>query len=193
MNRLEFIEQLKKQLNKLPFDETKEAVDYYEQYFDEAGEENEQAVIAELGSPSAVASQIIAEFAVKDENLDSSPRRGLSGVWFGILAVFASPIALPIALTVVILALTLVIVMFTLIASIAVTGFALLLGGIFCAGVGVLVAFQSFSTFVFYLGTGTFMFGLGVLMIIPTVALSKKCFSWLTKQMSKFVLRRNAK
>jgi len=40
MNRHEFIAQLKKKLRKLPFDEINEAVDYYEGYFDDAGEEN---------------------------------------------------------------------------------------------------------------------------------------------------------
>ena len=66
MNKHEFINQLKKHLRKLPFDEIKEAIDYYEQYFDDAGEENEQAVLLELGSSSAVASQLIASYAAKD-------------------------------------------------------------------------------------------------------------------------------
>ena len=41
MNRQEYMLQLKKLLKNLPCDETKEITDYYEQYFDDAGEENE--------------------------------------------------------------------------------------------------------------------------------------------------------
>ena len=44
MNRVEFIDELKKKLRKLPYDEIKEAIDYYEAYFDDAGPENEQNV-----------------------------------------------------------------------------------------------------------------------------------------------------
>ena len=56
MDRHKFIDKLKNKLRKLPYDEIKEAVDYYEGYFDDAGEESEQAVLEELGSTSAVAS-----------------------------------------------------------------------------------------------------------------------------------------
>ena len=48
MNRAQFMEQLKKLLADIPVDERDEALDYYESYFDDAGPENEAAVIREL-------------------------------------------------------------------------------------------------------------------------------------------------
>jgi len=78
MSRHDFIAQLQKKLRKLPFDEVKEATDYYEEYFDDAGEENEQAVLEELGSPSAVASHIIANFAVKEADTEESGNKNYS-------------------------------------------------------------------------------------------------------------------
>lgn len=65
MNRNEFMDVLKNKLNKLPKEEFENAIKYYEEYFDEAGSENENKVIEELGSPYAVSSQIIAEFTLK--------------------------------------------------------------------------------------------------------------------------------
>ena len=49
MNREQFIAQLARLLQDLPPAERQEAIRYYQEYFDDAGEENEDAVIQELG------------------------------------------------------------------------------------------------------------------------------------------------
>lgn len=53
-----FIDELKFLLADLPEEEREEALDFYRCYFEDAGEENEAAVIAELGSPEKVAYSI---------------------------------------------------------------------------------------------------------------------------------------
>lgn len=58
MNKIEFMRQLDILLMNLPIHEREEALQYYEDYFADAGEENEQAVIAALGSPAKVAENI---------------------------------------------------------------------------------------------------------------------------------------
>lgn len=58
MNKTEFMRQLDILLVGLPIHEREEALQYYEDYFADAGEENEQEVIAALGSPKAVAENI---------------------------------------------------------------------------------------------------------------------------------------
>lgn len=58
-------------LHRLPTQEIDAALIYYEEYFDEAGQENEQDVIEKLGPPSQAAAQILADFAIKD--LDAKP------------------------------------------------------------------------------------------------------------------------
>lgn len=60
MNRKEFMEGLKELLRDLPSGERDEAIQYYNDYFDDAGTENEARVIEELGSPEQVA-RIIRE------------------------------------------------------------------------------------------------------------------------------------
>ena len=61
MDRKEFMKQLELLLSDISEDERKEALDYYESYFDEAGDEEEASVIQKLGSPGKVAAIIKAD------------------------------------------------------------------------------------------------------------------------------------
>ena len=58
MSRVEFMNQLKNLLWDIPEGEREEALNYYEDYFDDAGVENEAQVITSLGSPEKVAAMI---------------------------------------------------------------------------------------------------------------------------------------
>ena len=61
MNKYEFLAQLRNALSSVPLEEREAAMSYYEEFFSDAGEENEQAVIASLGSPEELARSIINE------------------------------------------------------------------------------------------------------------------------------------
>lgn len=61
MTRSEYLSELDSHLISLPKEERDMAVSFYEEYFDEAGPENEQAVIADLGKPFSLARSIIGE------------------------------------------------------------------------------------------------------------------------------------
>ena len=50
MNRVEYMTRLASMLQDIPVEERQEAMKYYNDYFDEAGEENEEKVAAELDS-----------------------------------------------------------------------------------------------------------------------------------------------
>ncbi|WP_054743028.1 HAAS signaling domain-containing protein [Cellulosilyticum ruminicola] len=65
MNKWEFLQRLRESLTQMPEEEVNAAIRYYEEYFDEAGEENEGRVVKELGSPEQVAKQISAEGGIK--------------------------------------------------------------------------------------------------------------------------------
>lgn len=60
MTKQEFLQRLNRLLADVTPEEREEALRYYEEYFDEAGPEQEQAVLAELGSPEKVAAIIKA-------------------------------------------------------------------------------------------------------------------------------------
>ena len=58
MNREEYLKRLSFLLKDLPEEEIEDAIAYYEDYFEEAGEEKEEQVIKELGSPEKIARMI---------------------------------------------------------------------------------------------------------------------------------------
>lgn len=60
MDRAEFMSRLTASLSDVQPTEREEAIQYYNDYFDDAGEENEQGVLASLGSPEELAKSIKA-------------------------------------------------------------------------------------------------------------------------------------
>ena len=69
MTRSEYLSELTSHLISLPKEERDMAVGFYEEYFDEAGPENEQAVIADLGKPFNLARSIIGETSLYSKSM----------------------------------------------------------------------------------------------------------------------------
>ena len=62
MNRADFMKNLAELLADMAPAEREEAIQYYNDYFDDAGTENEQSVIASLGTPEQLAKTIKRDF-----------------------------------------------------------------------------------------------------------------------------------
>jgi uncharacterized membrane protein len=71
MTKLEFMNELEGLLLDIPFDEREEALKYYYGYFEDAGEDHEQEIIAELGSPKQVADIIKADLVSNTSERDN--------------------------------------------------------------------------------------------------------------------------
>ncbi|MFA9376299.1 MAG: DUF1700 domain-containing protein [Lachnotalea sp.] len=69
MSRKEFMEELENMLGNIQESEREEALQYYNDYFDEAGSENAEQVIRELGTPAKVAAIIKTSL---QENINES-------------------------------------------------------------------------------------------------------------------------
>ena len=76
MNRAQFMEQLKKLLSDISEEERQEALEYYESYFDDAGEDQEAEVIRELGSPGKVAAIIKEDLKGSSQNYGEFTENG---------------------------------------------------------------------------------------------------------------------
>ena len=61
MNRIEFMTELAALLQDVPEEERRDAMQFYNDYFDDAGEDKESEVISELESPKKVAEKIKAD------------------------------------------------------------------------------------------------------------------------------------
>jgi len=196
MNRAEFMSELKHKLRRLPAEEQENAVSYYEEYFDEAGPQMEIEIIEKLGSPSNVAAKIIGEYAIAavepqesdaDSNADT-PKKKKRGniVLIAILAVFASPIALPIAITVIILLFAMGVMLFALV----VAGGAMVLAGIAAVVASVWAFTQGFATGLYHFGMGLFLLAAGSAMVLGILQLSKVVMQAFTRWMGKLLIRR---
>lgn len=71
MNRRDFMDALERQLYDVPLEERIDALQYYEDYFEDAGFEKEQDIINELKSPEDVANIIKKDLGINTENTQS--------------------------------------------------------------------------------------------------------------------------
>lgn len=80
MNKEEFLRQLELLLNDIPQEEREEALQFYAEYFSDAGPFEEQAVLDELGSPERVAASIKAAlpgFENQNQTAQAQPEPGI--------------------------------------------------------------------------------------------------------------------
>lgn len=166
MNRAEFMKILRSELHKLPEDERNAALEFYEEYFDEAGTENEQQVIENLGNPKKVAAQIKSEYAVRQLDNEEIPtaKKGWSAFKWAIVGICSAPISIPLAVVLV----ALVISAFAIFVSCAAGVIAGILGA--AAGsiaflvMGILAFPAAVSTAIMLLGMGLAGLGISVLL-----------------------------
>lgn len=194
MSRAEFMRQLEQALSRVPKGERDSVLAYYNEYFDEAGEENEQEVLSRLDSPQTIASQIMADFAVKTMGKDSMPtvKKGVSAIWLIVLALFAAPIALPIAIAVAAL-------MFAMVVTVAAVMFAMLLCvlsvfvvGVVFVGTGLAILFAQPLVAIGVVGVGFALIGMTLLLGILVVFVGRAIFSALANVLSR-VLKKKSK
>ena len=193
MNRVEYMTRLAAMLQDIPVEERQEAMKYYNDYFDEAGEENEEKVAAELDSPEKVAAAIKAEIYGRNNTGETKApvypaekEEKDTNNWWKILLIIvgglfvlsiAGPIVLGVALTV------LAVVFSGFIALIAfgiaaVVGIALFIGGLTQIAVALPEAFT-------LIGSGMILFAVGMVGVVLLVQLCfvafPKMFRWIVK------------
>ena len=182
MNKSEFMEELSAQLSQIDAHERSEAIAFYNEYFEDAGIENEQAVIEELGSPAQVAAQIKADAAVKETQAGSTPvKKGIYAIAVVILGICSLPITFPLLIvalaavfTILVLAATFVFVLVVLVGAGFFTGIVLL-----AEGIGVLFAVPSAG--IFCIGFGLVVLGFSMLSAIIVFVVACEIVNGLVK------------
>ena len=184
MTKTEYMKVLSKKLRRLPKEDYERAVEYFEEYFADAGLENEQKAIEDLGTPEEAARELIMDLA--EEDADKPPKtveRGMRAIWIGILGICAAPIALPLALVFIILIACAFLVVFCVLLCIVIAGVSVAAGGIISTIAGAAVLFQSFADGLCNLGFGLGCFGAGLLFTYGSVLL----FGWTVRKLSVFL------
>jgi uncharacterized membrane protein len=192
MNRQEFMSRLRDALKKLPDNEKQAALDYYTEYFDEAGPENEQQVADSLGSPDQVAAEIYANTAIKGmEKPGNAAKKGASTVWLILLAIFASPIALPVAIALAAVLLALIVSLFAIVIALFVAAVALVAAGIAAPFAGGFIG--GFGGTAAGIGISLLVIGAGVACCAFVIWISKLAFKGIAKLFSKTITGRKEK
>jgi len=192
MSRKAFMARLDELLADITEAEKEEALSYYEEYFEDAGPENEEEVISSLGSPEKVAATIKAglsenaqeegEFSetgytnayydVKDEVATINKRKGLGGIGTGgwviilILCLFALPILGPILLGIAGTIFGILVAIAAVIFAVLVTGVALVAAAIALVVAGFATLFSAPIVGVALLGAALVVAGIGILAAI---------------------------
>ncbi|SEW19461.1 DUF1700 domain-containing protein [[Clostridium] fimetarium] len=188
MNKDQYLECLKNNLRNIPVEEVNNIIDYYMEYFEDAGVENEQIVIAELGKPELVASKICADYVIKDIESHNEPiknvaqvKKGLSDIWIMILAICGFPIWFPLVIAVAAVVFSLVIAVFSVVVAFVIASIAIVGSGILALIVGICVLFIHMPTGLSTLGMACVAIGLGSLFLVATV--------WLGNLFKSFILK----
>lgn len=181
MTKTEYIAKLTKYLRKLPPKDHEEALEYFMEYFEEAGPENEARVIAELGTPKEAAHEVISrlleEKIVEDK---SSLRNKTTILWIAILAVLASPVALPILLFFLAMIVTLLMIIFAVIVTALALTFALLISGVYTFFTSFSLLSVSLASTLFGGGLGLLMFGGALLLFLISFEICKLIVKLIT-------------
>ena len=188
MNRQDFMNQLAAELSKLPKEEVQAAMEYYSEYFDEAGPEREQQAIKDLGSPSKIVTQIKADYAVRqlDEPGNSrSAKKGLTALLWVVLGVFAAPVALPVAIALGICAFAVFFCALVVLVALIVSLGACCLGGIAFVAAGIAGLGASLSGSLFLIGIGLVASGIMALLCVGAAVGTKALVRAAARQMRK--------
>ncbi|WP_417164595.1 DUF1700 domain-containing protein [Streptococcus sp.] len=181
MTRTEYIAKLTKYLRKLPQQDYEEAIEYFMEYFEEAGPENEAQVIAELGTPKEAAHEVISRLLdEKIIDVKSSLRNKTTILWIAILAVLASPVALPILLFFLAMIMTLLMIIFAVIVTALALTFALLISGVYTFFTSFSLLSVSLASTLFGGGLGLLMFGGALLLLLISFEICKLIVKLIT-------------
>jgi len=177
MDKNKFMAELEAQLSRIDAQERADALAFYNEYFEEAGAENEQAVIEELGNPAKVAAQIRADAAVKDAQTEnSSIKKLLYAIGAIILGICALPIALPMVIVVVSLIFALLVTVAALAFAFVMVVGAFLLTGVVLIAAGVGVFLTNAAVGIFYIGSGLVVTGISMILIVFTFIILREMF-----------------
>ncbi len=168
MNKESFLSQLKQKLTALSSEEREAALTYYEEYFNDAGIENEQSVINELGSVEKVANGILREnnYPVIDNNntdnkssVAPSDSKVSSNINYGTIAILIifyiilSPVIIPFFFAI-----------FGVLLGFSIAGIGILISGFAVSITGIISMFLSPINGLLVLGVGFILLALGILI-----------------------------
>ena len=192
MTRKEYMEQLKKYLKRLPKEDYDNAIEYFSEYFDEAGAENEQQVMEELGQPKEAAGELLLNLLQETTTHSPAKTKRSPGkiILLAFLVLCASPVSLALLIGALGVLFAVVVVIATVIFSLGVTCAATVAGGIMLSGFGATLIFKSVAAACMMVGGGFLMAGAGILIGVLTIYICKWCATGIGRLVNGFVRKK---
>ena len=162
MNKDDFILKLKKNLKQLPKDEVNNVTQYYEEYFQDSHKTDEE-VIAEIGSPSSIACQILNDYGITTEKIYKK-NSIKDKIIIAVLLVLAAPIGIPLILAAAAVIFGVSIALISGILAILFSVCIIVFSGLIFMVAGIGVAFSSPIVAAFYIGAGLVIIGMSILL-----------------------------
>ncbi len=192
MSRKEFLEELEVLLSDLPVEEREEALRYYDSYFEEAGAEQEQVVLEELGSAGRIAAQIIRDYHMENGGGQTSgvyvTNKGLSGGTLVVLILIAI-LTFPIWISILGVAFGLLMGFFGaaigMVCGFGFGGIGCIIGGVAAFAAGIIKAFTLPIVGAGLIAAGLVLFGVGCLMIAAAGGMVRLAM-WVVNGLIKF-------
>lgn len=170
----DYIDELKTYLSPLTEEEQNEVLEFYSEYLEDSHLTTYKQAAAELGTPKQVARKILADFSIRaSEQPDPQPttlksNRDVKTIWLIILAIFSTPVAIPIAIVVFALILAVVVTIFAVLFVFVVSLFAVFGAALFTTFIGLTMLSSSLWTALYYIGFGLLIIG-AYLIAIPVL------------------------
>lgn len=168
MNRSEFMKILTSGINTLPEEEFNDAINYYNEYFDEAGKKKEKKVIEELGNPSHIAEQIMADYKEKKTTLKKEKEKKEIPTWILAILICTSPLWISLCFALFAIIFSLFLALFALFISFYIVSVVFVVVGFLLFLFGFAALFEHVPTGIYALGCALALTGLGLLLFIPT-------------------------
>lgn len=201
------MEQLKKYLKRLPKEDYENAIEYFSEYFDEAGPQKEQQVMKELGEPKEAARELLLNLLqesvendqdIVEEKAAVQPEAASGGkkrspgkiILLAILVLCASPVSLALLVGVLAVLLAVVVTATAVIFSLGITSIAATAGGIVTVGFGATLVLKSAAAACMMIGGGFLMAGIGILAGVLTIYICKWCANGIGRLVNRFVRKK---
>ena len=181
-----YLNEVQKHLSGIPQKEAIELLEYYEEYFLDANLTLEQ-IIEKYGTPKKFAQALKMTYFLEHDDENSTAvqpqntKHRLQLVWLIVLGLFASPLLLPVALSLFLVLFACCVVLFALLFSCYITVIALIFSGFFTliSAFGILA--QSLVTFIFFTGIAFVAIGLGFIFTPLTLEFTHVLFNLFMK------------
>lgn len=217
MKKEQFLEELERLLQDISAEEREEAMQYYRDYFDDAGQENEAQILEELGSPEKVAESIKGThqegvFTERGyEQPDAGSRQELerrnSGqekikephrkekkkpngwkiAFLVLVCLLLLPVLLPLGIAVLAVLFAIVAAVVGTAIGIAAAALALLVAGIAVIVVGIGKALLVPAAGLALAGVGLLLLAFGILAVVAIVWCFGKLLPWLIRGIVKLI------